>query len=226
MQQVHVAGELIEDRVSDEGKRIYMYAIIPRMHELIVISQSGRWIILIRCKREYGGCEGTGVKWGNGERTKDREETERGAEPWKGGKKGKREGGEGGKRKQSALPLSLPPPVGCLNRGLFTAVGGKTNSALIPTLHMSTHFRYTLDAPAFSPPRRRFKAASPPQPPNPTLPPPPPSSLSDYSFFKEQTFPWWAEFINKFGFDCMHQSPHHELICIHTSTLVEVPTKR
>lgn len=52
----------------------------------------------------------------------------------------------------------------------------------------------------------------------------PPSSFCDYSFFKKQTSPWWAEFINKFGFDCMHQSPHHELICIHTSTLVDVPT--
>lgn len=35
----------------------------------------------------------------------------------------------------------------------------------------------------------------------------PPFDLSDYSFFKKQTSPWWAEFINKFGFDCVHQSP-------------------
>lgn len=54
----------------------------------------------------------------------------------------------------------------------------------------------------------------------------PPSSLGDYSSFKEQTSPWWAEFINKFGFDCMRRSSHHELICIHTSTLVDVPTTR
>lgn len=48
----------------------------------------------------------------------------------------------------------------------------------------------------------------------------PPSSLGDCGD------PQWAEFINKFGFDCIRGSPHHELVCIHTCTLVDVPNTR
>ena len=38
--------------------------------------------------------------------------------------------------------------------------------------------------------------------------------------------PQWAELINKFGFDCIRGSPHHELVCIHTHTLVDVTNTR
>lgn len=55
-------------------------------------------------------------------------------------------------------------PVGCLNSGLFTAVGGKTNSALIYTIHMSTYFRYTQTHQYFSsslPVKSAFVCAAP-----------------------------------------------------------------
>lgn len=106
--------------------------------------------------------------------------------------------------------------MGCLNSGLFTALGGKTNSALICMIQMSAD-RQT---------DRHFPSSLPVEPAFVCAAPQPPLSRCDYSFFKEQTSPWWDEFINKFGFDCMHRGAHHELICIHTSALVDVPTTR
>lgn len=133
--------------------------------------------------------------------------------------KGQSRGSEAGKRLEE-WSGRRGAPVGCLNSGLFTAVGGKNPTLLEFAWFTGVHTSDTHGRTDVSPARCRMKLAFV------CAAPLPPSSLSDYSFFKEQTSPWWAEFINKFGFDCMRRSAHHELICIHTSTLVDVPTTR
>lgn len=109
-------------------------------------------------------------------------------------------------------------PEANLKSDLFMAVGGKINSAWACTSDRHTYFLLIIGSEAGA--HHSCVVLAPPPAPTP-LP-----SLSDYSFFKKPTSPCWAEFINKFGFDCMHQSPHQELICIHTNTLVDVPSTR
>lgn len=138
----------------------------------------------------------------------------RGAEPWKGGKDGTWGGGGNG-----ALPPRGPSELG----SVYSCRWRKTNSDLIYMIRMSTSFRYTQDAPIFSPLRRPPK----PAPASACAAPLPPLRLSVITVsLRSRHPPGGLNLLINLGFDCMHRSPHHELICIHTSTLVDVPTTR